>query len=536
MFERENTTSTPFCTSSERETAEQFLQRIEPFIIPRIDNVLMQSIIEQLHLDKLVTRHDHLKNFIQAIMNTAEDISLFLHKMRTALLSNEVICQLLAYVQDHDLISDEELCAYQPTLRLQIHLLYLFEAITVTMANSDAFVDVVYQHITQRRDIYHPGNSYYTAIFGVPVKTTLFERLKLISIEPSLLNIVLHRETRDSEENTADVAEFIQRYQLSGLNAEYIYPAKYHVKETDIIAGMGLNIIEAAWEDSVGVSKESGGKENSAAAFGLIAWMEFKRYQNKFKRTVHVMPENGTVSEDGYYSLISKLKIDENAKKVSQFDIDREWRDLYNSWNMRFCAANMDSVFLPLKLLLPSVFSAQPKNFKELRVLSLYLFGNIYLNEQTTKNKLFKPAVQFKHSAAILSVWGRMNESYAAYSMHRLCPGITKTPKELYATAFGDSPTWKFLKNMYLFSKESTRYRQFYSGSVARDADDHEDKIRAEIIDTGSKITDDGDQSATSLVSSFSTFFSSKSLRQPALVGETRLRERLPHSQTNLNR
>lgn len=57
---------------------------------------------------------------------------------------------------------------------------------------------------------------------ATPYSTTLFERLKLISIKPGMLNILFHKWMGENTESTSDADSFIKENKLSGWNAKII--------------------------------------------------------------------------------------------------------------------------------------------------------------------------------------------------------------------------------------------------------------------------------------------------------------------------
>ncbi|WP_157010298.1 hypothetical protein [Legionella fallonii] len=79
-----------------------------------------------------------------------------------------------ALVQESDLISDEELQQASITMQLQINMLCIFEAITITMANGENFAQDVYEHLSQRSGTPYPGNPIADFFFGVPFNASLF--------------------------------------------------------------------------------------------------------------------------------------------------------------------------------------------------------------------------------------------------------------------------------------------------------------------------------------------------------------------------
>lgn len=245
---------------------------------------------------------------------------------------------------------------------------------------------------------------------------------------------------------------------MTSLNAE-IDLATYESKLPCSVAGMGINIIEANWEDATNeASKKIGGIANAMAGFGLIALMEERQYLTGFEATDKILPQNCDTNSDEY-ALLPGLKINSDTKKMSKFGIDKEWRDLYNSWNLRFVLANIDTVFVPLKLLVPSVFSAQPDNYKEARTVSLFLVANLFINEKTHHNSIFQCNFKLDNVDAILTQWGMINHHYASRILNRFCPDSTMAPEDYYHHVFGDRPSSSLAKNLLGFVCNTENYR-----------------------------------------------------------------------------
>lgn len=444
--------------------ANRFMDRVKHFIVPFSNPDIIQSSLEQLNLAHFKTQDTHFEAFLQRATSQPIPMHALITHLRQSLLQNAPLRRLLAALEKDKCISDDEILSYKPTLDLQLNLLLLVEAFTITMANSKALLEDVYQHICQRRGITDAGNPYYNFLFGSPYQTSLFERLKLISIDPGILSIIFHRQTATSEESRKDCDDFINKHHLSSWNAKAIEPAKMHVSDSSTIGPLGINILEAVWAESTTAVKTSGEIENAVAGAGLIKIMEALDYQSQYEWVNHLLPMQTHLDHENNYSLIPGLFVDKEKKKTSQMKIDPEWRDLYNSWNLRFCLANLKSTLLPIKLLIPSVLTAHPAHFKELRVLSLFLIGNLYINENVSTNEYFKPAASFSQSEKILKRWGQINEDYSDSLLRKLSPtAVFHTSRELHHQLLGEYPTWNFMKHLYEFSSNPLHYRQFPS-------------------------------------------------------------------------
>lgn len=82
---------------------------------------------------------------------------------------------------------------------------------------------------------------------------------------------------------------------------------------------MGVNILEAVWEDATGHNKNTGGILNAQAGLGLIGVMEEQEYTTSFKLADTTLPQGTTLHSDLGYSLMPELKVDNSPKKYLSF-------------------------------------------------------------------------------------------------------------------------------------------------------------------------------------------------------------------------
>ncbi|PWY54480.1 symporter [Legionella qingyii] len=439
-----------------KERALNFLDKIEKILPEKSNPSLISKILSELKLDDLDTNDKEFTEFISKACREKIDLNKLTQHLKRALIFNEPLCRLLAFIEEMALIGDEELAAIASTLERQLNLLFLFEAMLVTMANSKLFAKEVYDHLVKISGNPYPGNPLADFILGVPYSATLFERLKMVSIKPVMLTVLFHRSMGEKKETQEALDDFIRENGLSGSNAwiETTEPKELSDKTVPV---MGLNILEAAWEDATDHAKEYGGIENAESAIGLIQLMEQQQYLNECNYFTTLLPEGAYRKEDASYELIPDLKIDNSKKLVSQFHIHPQWRDLYTSWNLFFVVANIDTVVMPLKLLLPTVMTAHPSNYKEMRVISLFLIGNLFMH--ASKNNPFFKNFTLTNAKIIFKEWGRINKEYANQQLHLLCPEVPVSVKPSLQEVFGHHVHLNFLKHLYNFVRDPGHYR-----------------------------------------------------------------------------
>lgn len=436
-----------------REQAEQLFVRIEHYIIKQSNPLLIKAILRQLNLDKLQTTNQEYNDFLLKVSTEGVDLSKLLEHLKRNILNNVPLCTLLAFIQEYDLVSDAELHTASQSIQLQINILCILEAMVITMANGKGFAQDVYNHLEQRKSSRFLGSPLADFFFGAPVNASLFERLKLISVKPGMLGVLFHKSQGEQAETTIAARQFIASKHLSSLYAEQIKPIELNSIDRDTIPGMGINILEAMWEDSTGRAKHLSGIDNAKAGVGLIRIMELLQYPTELRLVSQILPMGVHSNNDNTYELLPCLKIDSTKKKVSQFHIDCQWRDLYSSWNLLFVIANIDSVFLLLKLLLPTVFSAEAQNYKEVRVLSLFLLASLFLSEKLKDNRFFLSTFVFKNKEILLRKWGEINKHYATELLDELCSASAAEGVEpTYERVLGKHPHLNFMQQLHSFA------------------------------------------------------------------------------------
>ncbi|WP_392536326.1 symporter [Legionella sp. 227] len=467
--------------SNTRQLAAKFLDKVIDYskLDLKTSPILMKHLLHLLKLDDLETKDEAFNLFIKKLTSERLDLTQLINAFKEYALNNEGVCTLLAYIEDNQLISQEEIKQAEDTLLVQLHLLCLLESFVATLSNSSQFAEDTFKHIlNQRNNPFNKGNTWTNFLFGTPWDTPLFERLKLISIEPGFLQILFQRQMSDKLKITEeDVKQFIEKYHLSSWNASSII-----VPNTDerpiSIAPMAINIIEACRTDVVSLRyEERGGKENSKSGLGLIGLMEQLNYRTAATHKKHILPEGveERMQHTDDYPLIPGLTINSDPKVVSEFKIDKFWQDLYVSWNARFVISNIDYSFLIFKLMVPSVLGAEAHNFKETRLLALFFIGNLYLSVAPQNDSLFKIGYRLKNADEILKQWGVINQEWASLLLKERTTDSEVMPDKAYEKIIGNYPTLSMLRQLTLFSQDPEAYRMLVKGTTAeREVDEQE--------------------------------------------------------------
>lgn len=416
--------------------AKQFLKRVISVLNNQSDPAIIKKILKDLRLTSFKPRDKGFKNFLEKITEQPIHLTCLIKAVEKGLLNNKPLCDLFAFLEREQVLTDDHLQGIAKQLNTQLNLLCLFEAFAVTMVNSFTLNEDLYCFINKQRNTAFPGNPIYNFFFGSSRRNfSLFKNLKLVSVDPVMTEGAFIRslgnEELDKDAILERSREFISKHGLSLWNSK-ICPLPSGVQSDDSVKNVSLNILEATWEEKKKNDGQPG--DNAFAGAALIRLLEHIRPPHSYAFANLILPDESEVSDGETYSLFPDLKVNPLAKRVSQFDISKEWMNLYNSWNLFFVIQNLDSQFLPIKLLVPSVLNALPSHYMETRVLLLYLMGNLYHYNQLS---IFKEEMHLPQSEMILSQWGEINKKYADTLLAMFCPNSEETSEMVYATIFG---------------------------------------------------------------------------------------------------
>lgn len=421
-----------------RKHAERLLARVIKNLSLQTAPSIIKHILKDLRMDSLVTRDEGLQAFLKKIPSEPISIKRLVKRVNKGLLNNPPLCELLSYIEEEALISDEELKELSPLLQVQLNLLAVFEACAVTMGNSFTFNEDIYNFTKKQRYTSHTGSPVYNLFFGSKANNfSLFKNLKLISVDPVITQGAFVRSLKEPKklDKTNILAQARLFTKKHGLSLWNIPPNSLLLdKECDeSVKNVSLNVLEATWEEEP--EKDGSPADNAFAGAALITLLERLRPKNKYTEGSLILPRGGCV-EDGRYNLLPDLKVNSLPKIVSQFSINKEWMDLYNAWNLFFVIRNLDYRFLPIKLLIPSVLDAIPAHYMEMRVFVLYLVGNLFHYNDFT---VFPQHKKLANVGRIMEKWGELNKQYADSLLVRNCPDLGCTASDMYMDIFGAS-------------------------------------------------------------------------------------------------
>lgn len=436
--------------TSKQKKVKKYIESIFDYLDEKSNPMLMQRIINTLGMDKLKSQNMYLNTFINKIKHEAIDLTKMRNAIASRLSKNKVICELIYFIEVNQLISVDEIKKLIPLFNTQLNVLCLLEAFSITMSNDDSFGEEMYHFIIQQRHVSQPGNPIFNFFASTPNKFSFFKSLKLISVDPAITAFAFIRSLAGKALTNDEIIKkseaFINKYGLKYFNKNIL--SGFSEKERGIsVKNVSLNILEAVWEDG---SLNANHKYNAYTGAGLIRVLEYLRPQNSYVICDKVVPKKASFRNSDHYHLLPDLKINTALKYTHQFNISKEWMDLYISWNLLFVLKHFDYQFLALKLLLPSVLDALPKHFIETRVLTLFLFGNLF---HFNKLDFFpKHTSDFTHKERILAKWYELNYLHADEMLKEINPDPNQQlSKELYEDMLGNHTNLSFAYHIINF-------------------------------------------------------------------------------------
>lgn len=121
-----------------------------------------------------------------------------------------------------------------------------------------------------------------------------------------------------------------------------------------------------------------------------------------------------------------------------------------------FVMQNLDGKFLPIKLIIPSVLNAIPRQYMETRVFVLYLIGNLY---HYNKLSLFTDETHLTHTDVLFNKWGEINKKYADTLLKTFCADLEETSEAVYHDIFGAHTNFSLAYHIANFMRNFDNFR-----------------------------------------------------------------------------
>lgn len=441
--------------NANRILARRFLDRATAYLLTKSDPIYIQQIFNELNIDNFEPRDENFKDFTTKIRREPIDLTSLIEGFKIGILNNVLLCELLAFIEKEELVSDVELEQSANQLQIGLNFLCLFEAFSVTMSNSPTLTEDIYSFLVNQRNVSYPGNPINNLLFGFRWdRATIFKNLKAISLEPGIIAGAFVRSLEGNlNDNVEEKAKkFIEKHGLMLWNAR-IQPYSLGEVRDVSVKNVSINILEVIWEDIFRDNRNP----NTCAGAVLIAMLEYLRPHNNTTIKDLILREGGSLINDNQYDLLPDLTVNSQNKVVSEFQLSKEWVDLYSSWNLRFLTQLFDGKYLPLKLLTPSILNAIPNEYMESRVFVLFLIGNFFHKNEV---HIFDDTeTKIENLEKIFSKWSEINDAYANELLQKCCPKLGKTSEDILNDIFGNTENWNFTKHLINFARNFDNFR-----------------------------------------------------------------------------
>jgi hypothetical protein len=407
----------------------------------------MKQIITTLKFEHLSVRDTNITHFLDHIQSEPIDAENFINYWIHTCIHNHPLQTLFNKIETQNLISDVELNSSQSYLKTHLHLAILFEALSVSMLNSKTFSEDIYKFIIKLRSSIQPGNPIANFFLASGSDFNFIRNLKAVAVDPVMPYGAFSRTLNDLgslDEIEQKSQSFIEKYKLRLWNAK-INP--HEIKPNDSIKNVAINMLWAICNESETIKSS---RLNAHVGCGLIALMEKQVIKNQVSITNVILPQGTSLLSTNKYSLLPDLKIDIQPKVVHLFDIEKEWIDLYTSWDLLFLIEQFGEEFLPIKLLGPAVLGAIPKHYFESRVFLLFLMGNLFQSCQIESNLMFKHFVKLENSVLIKEEWAKINLQLVNDLLRK--NGCEKECAEIYEEIIGKRPSVSLITHLAHFA------------------------------------------------------------------------------------
>lgn len=360
------------------------------------DPILILEILEAMKLNDLNTTFAPMKRFFTEATSSPQPLRALLESVKLGL-----VCKHPAVVEFLEVAEPRGWLEVKNTndVARSLHIAYILEAMTASMANNHSFFVDVQDHLRNKEFLSGLNTkrpiSAFRRILGVT--HSFFDSMKVISVEPSMIYFRLLRGLKNERISRRVLKSFYKENKLNYLEYKVLLPTtKNHLEH--ILELAHINIDEA------GITEyEHGFKTNAISAYALSEDVIKNPPMVEFGRG-SIVPENSC----GYFykEIISK----ENLFPSIHFS--PAWIDLYISWNAAFVLGNLNELDLLLpKLFIPSVINAKEEYTAGARIIALWL----------SINSMFFRLCDQKISVVTLGKkkemareWGRINKKYAA--------------------------------------------------------------------------------------------------------------------------
>jgi len=196
----------------------------------------------------------------------------------------------------------------------------------------------------------------------------------------------------------ADWCRYSQLYQSAGL----------FLLVKDISVAMGMEGIQGLRE-----SEDITPERTAAHSRGVSINVAEATMQD----FAHGFYDNTAVGYDLAKRGFTTMHVAGTKKKIVEYDYQKDYAPLYESWNLAFITGNMHSLHLLYpKLLIPRVLFSDTKRYIHNRGIALWLTINFFLADEIKRaNAGLTEHVKFPGQKELAIIWGKVNSRYLAF-------------------------------------------------------------------------------------------------------------------------
>jgi len=379
--------------NQKEQIVNRVIQALEIDINMKTDPKVIRSILKEMKLDNFKTQYKPLKLFLDKISNKPQSLRpMFLSIKQGIINKHPAVLEFIEEALKKNWFSKSK------QIQRTIHVTFVFEALTVAMANNNEFLIEIQDYLLNKRKEYgiNTSSAINTFLKIWQVAGSIFEAAKVVSLDPAITFFKFERSPDKKKLDKKAIKNLYKNKKLNYPEYKIILDSLKKSKKSDF-KGLRLNIYEA------GITEYKEGFENNALCAHALNEELKKNPRNQIFKKGNIFPEQ--IKGNFYNSLKNKNNL---SSKIS---FSNDWVGLYETWNMAFILSELEDldVLFP-KLLIPSVINSKSENYMTTRVMALWLSMNTLLFRKLDNKKEIKGP---KNKREMAHAWGDINKKYA---------------------------------------------------------------------------------------------------------------------------
>ncbi len=355
----------------------------------KTDPLMMKDITREMRLDDFKSRIPCLNGIFSDMLSTPASLEPIVKDIVSGIIDKHP-----AIVEFLDLALDKGWLNRSEHVLRSVHVIYILEFLTSGMCNNPVFFNEVHKHITDKEKMYGIDSKHTVKTFlrYLTLTDDYFEIIKTMSIDPVM--IIFRPDFINFNLEQEKLKELLKKKKIYYLEYKIL---NHHNGILGLDDLLKINIYEA------GISEYMRGfKSNSISAFLLSELVDAKGVMPRI-RSRNQFPER---TKNPMYDRLAN-----GDNKIIEMPFDQGWVSLYESWNLAFMLSEIQNLDLLLpKLLIPSVINAEPVNYLQARVVSLWIsINNVIIRKCSDKPEVTGPS----HKEEMARAFGRINKKYA---------------------------------------------------------------------------------------------------------------------------